>query len=643
LFLVPPDFNIFSTPVITRRRKRMQLELDILDISDAQFASKTEVRDGVLFINREELQNLIEEDKRFTKVDLELAHPGENCRIAHVFDVIEPRAKIGGIGENFPGALGKLKPAGEGRTRVLRGAGIVITDYAQELHGTNPNLMVIDMSGPGVDLGLFGKLQNIVIICHIAEGVSRLEYQMAVSNAGLRTAVYLAEASVNLKGDETEIYDLGPLAMVDNKMEHLPRVGYIYQIHSLQQPIPKDLNWPIFYGDDTRKLLPTIVHPNEILDGAVIGGYTGHGVETYIILNHPIIKDLYKRHGKDLCFVGVVITIAQVTEPERERLAMMSAKLVKSVLGADAAILTKIGGGAPHVDLAQTCEMCEELGVKTALIAVDHSVVGECKYALLFNTPQANAIVNSGSMDALIKLPPVEKVIAGPASFMFSGKSESAEDEINIISWGLCGGVSHVGASKRMMQVIQDGNNKPEEKEDSKQCILQHQLSDRIGAERVVEMLLAKINGKPFETELPLPEFESIKPAPAVKDLSSAHVALVTDGGLVPKGNPDKIQAVNASRFGAYIIKGIERLEPADYEVVHIGYDNAEVSQDPHRLIPLDIARELENAGKIGKLCETMYCTTGVGGTRQNAENIAKGIAEKLKADGVDAVILTST
>jgi sarcosine reductase len=621
----------------------MRLELDIVNIKDVQFAKKTEVSNGVLYINRQELQELLGKDKRFSKVDIELAHPGESCRIAHVFDVVEPRAKMEGTGENFPGALGKLKIAGEGRTRVLRGAGVVATDYAGQIHGPNPNLMVIDMSGPGVEMGLFGQLQNVVLVCHIAKDVSRLEYQMAISNAGLKAAVYLAEASKDLKGDETVVYDLGPLAMVGKGMEHLPRVAYVYQIHSLQQPIPKNLNWPIFYGDDTRKLLPTIVHPNEVLDGAIIGGYTGHGIETHTILNHPIIQELYKRHGKDLCFVGVVVTVAQITEPERERLAVISAKLAKSVLGADAVVLTKIGGGAPHVDLAQTCERCEELGLKTALIAVDQSVVGDCKYALLFNIPQANAVVNAGSMDALITLPPVKKVIAGPATFMFSGHSESAEDEISIISWALCGAVSHVGASRMMMRKILEETGKPGEKGYTSRCVLKRELSDRIGAERVVEMLLAKIKCKPFDTELPLPEFEGVKPAAAVKDLPSAYIALVTDGGLVPKGNPDKIQVVNASRFGTYSIKGVDKLDPADYEVAHIGYDNTAVRQDPHRLVPLDITRDLEKEGRIGKLCETMYCTTGVGVTRENAENIARGIAEKLKAKGVDGVILTST
>jgi sarcosine reductase len=119
--------------------------------------------------------------------------------------------------------------------------------------------------------------------------------------------------------------------------------------------VDKPVNEPIFYGDNVSKLLPTIVHPNEILDGGLVRGYYCQGVETYSIQNHPMIRELYKRHGKELYFVGVVVTAAQFTEPDRERSAVTAAKLVKEVLGADGAVLTKIGGGAPHIDLAQTC------------------------------------------------------------------------------------------------------------------------------------------------------------------------------------------------------------------------------------------------------------------------------------------------
>jgi sarcosine reductase len=424
----------------------MNLQLDITNIKDVQFAEKTAINNRVLYINRRELNDLLAKDNRFREVDIDLAHPGESCRIAQVFDVTEPRAKVMGSGENFPGALGKLEIAGRGQTRVLRGAAIVTVDYTSGAK----DAMVIDMSGPGAEPGLYGDLQNVVLLCRPVEGITRYDYQNALRVAGLRAAVYLAEVAKDVKADETEVYNLGPISDVGKGLEHLPRIAYIYQVHSLQQSVDKPSNEPIFYGDNVSKLLPTIVHPNEILDGALVRGYYAQGVETYSIQNHPVVRELYKRHGKELCFVGVVITVAQFTETDRVRSAIISAKLVKEILGADGAVLTKIGGGAPNVDLAQTCEQCEKYGVKTAIVVTDAATDGSSEGALLFNTPYADAIVNVGSFNYIFTLPPMEKVIGGPITF--GGKP--ANEEIQVFSYVLVGGSSQLGASRQIMYEV---------------------------------------------------------------------------------------------------------------------------------------------------------------------------------------------
>jgi glycine reductase len=175
------------------------------------------------------------------------------------------------------------------------------------------------------------------------------------------------------------------------------------------------------------------------------------------------------------------------------------------------------------------------------------------------------------------------------------------------------------------------------------QGILKVETSDKTAAQRVVEMLLAKLQGNPYETELPLPQFEQVRPAAAVKDLSSSKIALITDGGLVPKGNPDNIEMLNATKFGKYSIKDVDKLNPEDYEVVHLGYDPSAVSRDPHRLVPLDIMRDLEKVGTLGKLCDNFYSTTGVVTNLGNSKRIAQGIIEQLKTEDVNGAILTST
>ncbi len=173
--------------------------------------------------------------------------------------------------------------------------------------------------------------------------------------------------------------------------------------------------------------------------------------------------------------------------------------------------------------------------------------------------------------------------------------------------------------------------------------IVRNERVDKNAAERTVSMVLAKIKGEPFEAELELPKFDRIKPASAIKDLASATVALVTDGGLVPKGNPDKMGAGRSTRFATYSIKGLSSLSSGDWEANHSGYDTVFVDQDPNHLVPLDVMRDLEKEGVIGRLQDRIYTTAGVATPLDNAAKIGQGIAEQLKVDGVDAVILTST
>jgi glycine reductase len=168
-------------------------------------------------------------------------------------------------------------------------------------------------------------------------------------------------------------------------------------------------------------------------------------------------------------------------------------------------------------------------------------------------------------------------------------------------------------------------------------------VTDTTAAERATAMLLDKLAGRPFISEVPRPAFPSVPPPRLLKALEGATIALVTDGGLVPKGNPDAIEPLNATRYGAYSIEGKSSLEAAQYDNPHRGYDTAWVKRDPHRLVPLDVARELEQAGAIGKLHETVYSTVGVATTLAHSARMGKEIAEKLRAAGVDAVILTST
>lgn len=168
-------------------------------------------------------------------------------------------------------------------------------------------------------------------------------------------------------------------------------------------------------------------------------------------------------------------------------------------------------------------------------------------------------------------------------------------------------------------------------------------FADKIGAERAVDMLVKKLKGEEFKTEYPMPVFDNVEPGKAILDLSKAKIALVTSGGIVPKGNPDKIESSSASKYGKYDIEGVMDLTEATYETAHGGYDPVYANQDADRVLPVDVLRDLEKEGVIGELHRYFYTTTGNGTSVKNSKAFSEEIAQELLADGVDAVILTST
>ncbi len=421
----------------------MRLELEISHVTDLRLGPTTHLADGTLELHPADLQQHLAGDRRLGMVEVEIVHSGESARVCRVFDAFEPRAKVG-EGENFPGVLGRLVRAGTGRTHALRGAAVLVTD--QLAPGIDP---VVDMTGPAAAYTPFSRTQNVVVSAQPASGVPQQAYQSAIRLAGLKTAVWLAQACSQQAPDSVAVYDLPSLSRVPPESGHLPRVVYVFQIHSHQRPTGPEEG--IFYGDNVRRLIPTIVHPNEILDGAVLRGFMGRNATTYAVQNHPVIEDLYRRHGKDVWFAGVVVTAAQATEPERVRSALVTAGLVKHVLGADGAIFTKIGGGAPHVDMAQAAEQCERLGVKTVLLVEEMSTDGSSEGALLFDFSQMDALVSLGNSQVPVSLPGVERVLGIPWD---ARVREQASGVLQGRLGMICGAVEQVGASRLTATVV---------------------------------------------------------------------------------------------------------------------------------------------------------------------------------------------
>lgn len=422
----------------------MKLTLDLFDVRAVRFGDKTSLDGGMLSVNRAELKALLEADKRLSSVDIELANPGDSCRILQVVDVIEPRAKSSGDGHDFPGTLGEQGSVGAGRTQVLRGAAVVLSSgqaFMKEPLGT-----LIDMSGPAAQIGVYGKTHNIVLLPRPAPDVHLPEFAKALKVAGAKAAVYLAWGAQGLTPDATEAYELPPLTEITSGHEGLPKVAYVFSVLSTKhEPIPGE---PVLYGGNVDRALPTVIHPNEILDGAIMSPFRASGFETYVIQNHPIIRELYRRHGRELCFTGVIVTTAPDSEYEYERASSVVANMARRVLGADGVVLNKAGMGAEEIVPARTAEKCEQLGMRTAyamfLHGADQSDAG-LGADTLFNMPGVDAIVNMGTTYMKHQLPAVERVI-GEGGTLAAGATADGGIELTVAS--IKGALSQLGYSK---------------------------------------------------------------------------------------------------------------------------------------------------------------------------------------------------
>jgi len=388
----------------------MRLELGIIKIKDVQFGDETIIEDGTLYVNKKELIALALQDDRLSEADVELARPGEEVRIIPVKDVIEPRVKVDGSGELFPGVIGKMSTVGSGRTNVLRGAALATVG---RIIGFQEGF--IDMTGPGAQYSPFSQTNNVALILSPIDGLAPHAHEEAVRLAGLRAAVYLGKAGKNVAPDELEVYELSPVTDTA-----LPRIAYVHPL--LSEGLLHD-TW--FYGVDAKKILPTLIHPNEVMDGAIVSGNCVSACDkhtTYHHLNNPVIKELYRRHGKDLNFIGVVTSNLNVTLADKVRSTDYASKLAK-LIGAEGAIITEEGFGNPDTDLMMLCKKMEEYGIKTVLITDEYAGRDGSSQSLADAVPQADAVISVGNANEVITLPSMKRIIGDlkPAEVIAGG------------------------------------------------------------------------------------------------------------------------------------------------------------------------------------------------------------------------------
>ncbi len=422
----------------------MRLELGHVLIKDVQFGNETKLENGVLTVNKEELINLIKEDEHLTSVDVDIAKPGESVRITPVKDVVEPRVKVEGPGGVFPGILSKVDVVGSGKTNVLKGCVIMTTG---KIVGFQEG--IVDMTGPGAEFTPFSKTINIVLKCEPVEGLKQHDHERAVRFAGFKAAAYLAETAKSLTPDTVEVYEVDTFLKGIEKYPNLPKVGYVQMLQT--QGLLHDT---YVYGVDAKQIVPTIMYPTEIMDGAIVSGNCVSACDkntTYHQMNNPVIHDLLAQHGKTLNFVGVIITNENVYLADKERSSNWTAKLAE-YLGLDGVIISQEGFGNPDTDLIMNTKKIEAKGIDTVIITDEYAGRDGASQSLADADPSANAVVTGGNANEVIVLPKMDKVI-GTLDYVdiiaggFDG-SLAADGTITVEIQAITGATNEVGFNK---------------------------------------------------------------------------------------------------------------------------------------------------------------------------------------------------
>jgi len=404
----------------------VKLELGNFHVEDIEFGNETTFNDGLLTIDKEEALEVVYKDEHITEADLKIVKPGDMVRLVPVKEAIEPRYREEG-GPVFPGVTGDLMQAGDGRTLAMKDMSVLVV--GKHWGGFQDGL--IDMGGEGAKYTYFSQLKNVVLVADTDEDFEKHEQQKknrALRWAGMRLSEYLGKALKDKEPDEVETYTLDPITKRSEEVSELPSVVMVMQPQSqMEEPGYNDLN----YGWDTNNMLPTFMHPNEVLDGAMISGSfmpCSSKWSTYDMQNFPLIRRLYEEHGETINFIGVIMSNLNVAMEQKERSAQFVAQMAKS-LGADAALVAEEGYGNPDADYIGCLVALEDAGVKTVGVSNEATGRDGGSQPLVSLDPKADALVSTGNVSELIKLPPMDTVIGELEALARDGLSGGWDDD----------------------------------------------------------------------------------------------------------------------------------------------------------------------------------------------------------------------
>jgi glycine reductase len=384
----------------------VHLELAAFPVRRARLGAPAAYDEGVLTIDPDVVRGLVLRDPRIADARLAVVHPGDSVRVLRALDAIEPLHKPDGPARAFPGFLGPPHTVGHGRTHRLDGFTVVqVTEFPFPASGVQAfEEGLIEMSGPGAEYSGCADRVNLLLLLTPGRAASNVDYDDAIRRGALRVADHLAALTVGKPPENLEVFDHGG----DDGGRR--RVIWVHQVRA-QGPMVQSF----LYGHEISGMLPTVLDPNELLDGALVGANykTGTKTPTSVHTRHPSLLALAARHGRDLHFAGVIVARGHhENEFMKERSAHFVAKLA-TLLRADGALCTYEATGNTHIDFMLTVQALERAGIPTASVVHEYGgPLGEDP-PLVDVVPEALALASSGGIDRRLALPAVERVIGG--------------------------------------------------------------------------------------------------------------------------------------------------------------------------------------------------------------------------------------
>lgn len=396
----------------------MNLTIGTFPVREVVFGAPAGWTDGRLVVDRERVASLVLQDRRIRRAAVDLVQPREAVRIVHVRDVIEPRVKTDGPGHTYPGICGHApETVGSGVTHRYAGMGVLIASEAlphirRTVSAATDSL--IDMSGPGA-VTVYSALRYVALTLETLPDLDPTSWNDALRGAGHRVAADLAEAIRAQRPPERRDYRLAPPGAGRPRVVH---------VHTLNASMVPGIGTGI-YGY-TQHALPVLLHPNEILDGAIAGDavVTYPGKCTWLHVNNPVLTALYDRDGTDIAWLGCVVSRTRWGALHEKQLSAYQTAKLASMLGADGALVTWNHGGNDLLEVMMTIQGLERAGIKTTFLTIESDIkvvrmtprlseTGAAEPPLLFSVPEADAIVSTGTLAPADALPPMPRVVGG--------------------------------------------------------------------------------------------------------------------------------------------------------------------------------------------------------------------------------------